>query len=56
MRSALILFGLNKPGPFLREPFKTIEVRASGQVIILITGSLAANQLQRVKPRSGAIN
>jgi len=28
--------GLNKPGPFLREPFNTIQVRVSGQVIILI--------------------
>jgi hypothetical protein len=36
MRPALISFGLYKPGPFLREPFKTIEVRVSGQVIILI--------------------
>jgi hypothetical protein len=36
MRSALILLDLNKPGPFLREPFKTIEVRVSGQVIILV--------------------
>ena len=26
MRPALILLGLNKPGPFLREPFKIIEV------------------------------
>lgn len=36
MRSALILLGSNKPGPFLREPFKTIEFWGSGQVIILI--------------------
>ncbi len=36
MRSALILFGLNEPGPFLREPFKTIEDWGFGQVIILI--------------------
>jgi len=36
MRPTLISFGLCKPGSFLREPFKTIEVWGLGQVIILI--------------------
>jgi hypothetical protein len=40
MRSALILLDSIKPGPFLREPFETIEVRASGQVVNLIPGRL----------------
>ncbi len=39
MRSALILLDLNKPGPFLREPSKTIEVWGFGQVILLIPAS-----------------
>jgi hypothetical protein len=50
MRSALIFFGLYKPGPFLREPFKTIEVHVSGQVIILIP--VSTTPLQGVEARS----
>jgi hypothetical protein len=60
MRPALILLDLNKPGPFLREPFKVIEVWGSGQVIILIPfcPSLRFGKPQEGSPRpvQSAIN
>ena len=51
VRLALISLDLSKPGPFLREPFKTIEVRAAGQVIILIRSAVP---LFGVMPRKSA--
>jgi hypothetical protein len=36
VRYALILLDLKQAGPFLREPFKTIEVSGFGQVTFLI--------------------
>src|SRR5580658_3761759 len=56
MRYALILLDLKQAGPFLREHFKVIEVRVSGQVYILVPGRypLRFGRPRKVSPKSAA--
>jgi hypothetical protein len=52
MRFALVYIDLTMPGPFLRELFKTIEIQACGQVIILIPTRPLSVRVSQPQPYS----